>query len=190
MRRMSCWVIFLLTVVVWGVAVCKPGLLLAEESDKPKVILERVEIQSYFPWVDLPARTPLALAYIFNIENSSGSIVKLENFKFTTFFEATPGEYLAITTPTTYETLYFAPKTVSQYRVVDVLDSFTINLSLAVANALKIQELKLNRADVIKNWYTKIGDFAFGIKVGEGMATFSSDKGDFFVPFEGKFPMK
>ena len=189
MRRISCWVI-ILTLVVLGMAVCKPSLLPAEESEKPKVTLERVEIQSYFPWVDLPARTPLALGYIFNIENATGSIVKLENFKFTTFFEAAPNEYLSITTPTTYETLYFPPKTVSQYRVVDVLDSSTINLSLAVANAMKIQELNLNRAEVIKNWYTKISDFAFGIKVGEGMATFSSEKGDFFVPFEGKFPMK
>ncbi len=189
MRRISFGVI-ILTLVVLGMAVCRPGVLLAEESDKPKVTLERVEIQSYFPWVDLPARTPLALGYIFNIENTSESVFKLENFKFTTFFEAAPGEYLAITTPTTYETLYFPPKTVSQYRVVDVLDSFTINLSLAVANALKIQELKLNRADVIKNWYTKIADFAFGIKVGEGMAIFSSEKGDIFVPFEGQFPKK
>jgi hypothetical protein len=73
---------------------------------------------------------------------------------------------------------------------VDVLDSFTINLSLAVANAMKIQELKLNRADVIKNWYAKVGDFAFGIRVGEGMAVFSSEKGEVFVPFEGKFPKK
>jgi len=165
-------------------------MLPTEESGKPKVSLERVEVQSYFPWTDLPARTPLALGYVFNIENPSGYNIKLENFKFTTFFEATPGQYLSITTPTTYETLSFPPHTVNQYRVVDVLDSFTINLSLAVANAMRIQELKLNRPDVIKNWYAKIGDFAFGIKVGEGMAVFSSEKGEIFVPFEGKFPKK
>ncbi len=189
MRRISCLVI-ILTLAIWGMDICKPGLLLAEEAEKPKVTLERVEIQSYFPWADLPVRTPLALGYVFNIENPGGYNIKLENFKFTTFFEAAPDQYLSITTPTTYDTLYFPPHTVSQYRVVDVLDSFTINLSLAVANALKIQELNLNRADVIKNWYTKIGDFAFGIKVGEGMAVFSSEKGDLFVPFEGKFPKK
>jgi hypothetical protein len=50
--------------------------------------------------------------------------------------------------------------------------------------------LNLKSADVIKNWYAKIGDFGFGIKVGEGMAVFSSEKGDIFVPFEGKFPKK
>jgi hypothetical protein len=189
MRRIL-WIGILVTLVVWGMTACKPGLLPTEGTGKPKVTLERVDVQSYFPWTDLPARTPLALAYVFSIENPSGYNVKLENFKFTTFFEASPGQYLSITTPTTYDNLYFPPNTVSQYRVVDVLDSFTINLSLAVANAMKIQELNLNRTDVIKNWYSKVGDFAFGIRVGEGMAVFSSEKGDIFVPFEGKFPKK
>jgi hypothetical protein len=189
MRRVL-WLTLIVTLAVWGMTACKPGLLPTSEAGKPKVTLERVEIQSYFPWADLPARTPLALAYVFAVENPSGYNIKLDNFKFTTFFEVKPGEYLAITTPTTYEMLYFPPNTVSHYRVVDVLDSFTINLSLAVANALKIQQLNLNRADVIKNWYAKVGDFAFGIRVGEGMAVFSSEKGDIFVPFEGKFPKK
>ncbi len=182
--------IVMVVLVVSGMTACKPGMLPTEGVGKPKVTLERVEVQSYFPWADLPARTPLALGYVFNIENPSGYNIKLENFKFATFFEAAPGQYLSITTPTTYDTLYFPPHTVNQYRVVDILDSTTINLSLAVANALKIQELKLNRPDVIKTWYTKVGDFAFGIKVGEGMAVFSSEKGDIFVPFEGKFPKK
>ena len=176
------------TFMLCGMAACKPGLVPTEDSGKPRVTLERVEIQSYFPWVDLPVRTPIALAYVFNIDNPSGYNVKLENFKFSTLFEVAPGDYLSVATPTTYETIYFAPQTISQYRVVSVLDSVTINLSLAVANALKIQELNLNRAEVIKNWYQKIQDFAFGIKVTEGMAVFSSDRGEIFVPFEGSFP--
>ena len=187
-KGLGCILMVILT--LGAMTACKPGMIPTEGAGKPKVTLERVEVQSYFPWADLPARTTLALGYVFQIENPSGYNVKLENFKFTTFFEASPGQYLSITTPTTYDNLYFPPNTVSQYRVVDVLDSFTINLSLAVANALKIQELNLNRTDVIKNWYTKVGDFAFGIRVGEGMAVFSSEKGDIFVPFEGKFPKK
>lgn len=189
MRRILL-VLLVIGFAVWGTAACKPGLLPTEATGKPKVTLERIEVQSYFPWADLPARTPLALGYVFNIDNPSGYNIKLENFKFTTFFEAAPGQYLSVGTPTTYETVYFPPGTVSQYRVVYVLDSFTLNLSLAVANAQKIQELKLNRADVIKNWYAKVGDFAFEIRVGEGMAVFSSERGDIFVPFEGKFPKK
>jgi len=174
----------------WVMTSCKPGLLPTEDLGKPKVTLDRVEVMSYFPWVDLPARTPLALGYVFNIENPSDQNIKLENFKFTTFFEAAPGQYLSISTPTTYDLVYFAPKTVSQYRVVNVLDSFTINLSLVVANAPKMRELNLKPADLIKNWYAKIGDFSFGIKVGEGQATFATERGDVIVPFEGKFPKK
>ncbi len=189
MRRIL-GLILIVPLAVWGMTACKPGLLPTSEAGKPKVTLERIDIQTYFPWTDLPARTPLALAYVFAIENPSAYNIKLENFKFSTFFEASPGQYLSITTPTTYDMLYFPPNTVSHYRVVDVLDSFTINLSLAVANAMKIQELKLNRADLIKSWYSKVGDFAFGIKVGEGMAVFSSEKGETFVSFEGAFPKK
>jgi len=189
MRRLSV-MLLLIAFAVWGTAACKPGLLPTEEAGKPKVTLERVEIAGYFPWVDLPARTPLALGYVFNIENPSGYNIKLENFKFSTFFEAVPGEYLSIAIPTVYDIVYFPPKTVSQYRVVYVYDSVTINLSLVVANAPKMQAFNLKSADVIKSWYSKVGDFAFGIKVGEGEATFSTEKGDIIVPFEGKFPKK
>ena len=190
MRRILL-VLLIIGFVVGVTAACKPGLLPTEGTGKPKVTLERVEVQSYFPWADLPVRTPLALGYVFNVDNPSGYNIKLENFKFSTFFEAAPDQYLSVSTPTTYETVYFPPHTVSQYRVVDVLDSFTLNLSLAVANAQKIQELKLNRAEVIKNWYTKVGDFSFGINVGEGMAVFSKAlKGRYFRPLRRKIPEK
>jgi uncharacterized protein YdhG (YjbR/CyaY superfamily) len=70
------------------------------------------------------------------------------------------------------------------------MDSMTMNLTLLVAQAPKIQALNLKPADVIKNWYTNVGDFGFSIMVGEGQATFSTEKGDIIVPFEGKFPKK
>ena len=94
MRRLFLLLI-IVTLAVWGMTACKPGLLPTEGAGKPKVTLERVEIQSYFPWADLPARTPLALGYVFNIENPSGYNIKLDNFKFTTFFRGSPGQYLS-----------------------------------------------------------------------------------------------
>lgn len=169
---------------------CKPGLLPTEETGKPKVILDRIEIMSYFPWVDLPARTPLALGYVFNIQNPSGYNVKLDNIKFTVSFEAAPEKYIEIATPTYYDQIYFPPNTTSQYRVVNVIDSATIRLSLLVAQAPKVKKWNLNIPKLIKGWYTKIGDFPFKIKISEGMAVFTSEKGDIFVPFEGIFPKK
>ncbi len=189
MRRIL-MMLLILIFGVWGLTACKPGLLPTEEAGKPKVILDRVEVMSYFPWTDLPARTPLALGFVFNIDNPSGYNIKLDNIKFTFSFEAAPNKYIEIATPTYYDQIYFPPKTTSQYRIVSVLDSATIRLTLLVAQAPKIKALGLQPADVIKNWYTKIGDFGFGILISEGMAVFSSEKGDIFVPFEGKFPKK
>jgi hypothetical protein len=185
----------LLTVIVvafsiWGLIACKPGLLPTEDAGKPTLTLDRVEIQSYFPWADLPARTPMALGFLFNIKNPSGYNIKLDNIKFTVLFEAAPDKYIEIATPTYYDQTYFPPDTTSQYRIISIMDSVTMRLTLLVAQAPKIQALNLKADDVIKDWYSKIGDFGFGIKVSEGMAVFSTDKGDVFVPFEGRFPKK
>ena len=189
MRRLFL-ILMIVTLTVSGMAACKPGLLPTEEAGKPKVTLERVEIQSYFPWADFPANTPLPLGFVFNIDNPSGYNIMLDNIKCTVSFEAAPGKYIEIITPTYYDRIYFPPKTTSQYRIVSILSSGTIRLTLLVAQAPKIQELKLVPNDVIKKWYTDIEDFKFGINVSEGMAVFSTEKGDLFVPFEGKFPKK
>lgn len=182
--------LILISFAIWGITACKPGLLPTEEAGKPKVTLDRVEVQSYFPWADLPARTPMVLGFVFNIENPSGYNVKLENFKFSISFEAAPGTDIEIAMPTYYDQVYFPPKTNNQYRVVSVLDSVTMNLTLLVAQAPKVKALNLKPADLIKRWYAEVGDFKFGIKVKEGQATFNTEKGDVIVPFEGKFPKK
>ncbi|MEW6375670.1 MAG: hypothetical protein AB1502_07760 [Thermodesulfobacteriota bacterium] len=183
-------ILIMVTFAVWGMTACKPGLLPTEDAGKPKVTLERVEVQSYFPWAKLPARTPMILGFVFNIENPSGYNIKLENFKFAISFEAAPGKDIEIAIPTYYDQTYFPPNTKNQYRVVSVMDSMTMKLTLLVAQAPKIKALNLKPDDVIENWYAKIGDFGFGIKVGEGQATFSTEKGDIIVAFEGKFPKK
>ena len=183
-------VLITVTFAVWGLIACKPCLLPTEEAGKPKVTLERVEVMSYFPWADFPARTPMNLGFLFNVNNPSGYNIKLDNIKFTVSFETAPDKYIEIATPTYYDQIYFPSNTTSQYRIVSVMDSVTMRLTLLVAQAPKIQALNLKADDVIKNWYSKVGDFGFAIKVSEGMAVFSSEKGDIFVPFEGKFPKK
>ncbi len=173
-----------------AVTSCKPSLLPTEDPGKPKITLERVEVASLFPWVDLPARTPLALAFVFNVNNPSGYNIMLDNVKFAFSFEVRPDYYVELNVPVSYERAYFPPGTTSQLRMVSIIDSAVVNGKLAVTQGAKLQELKLDRLQVIKNWYEKIGDFAFGIKVSEGMAVFSSERGDVFIPFEGQFPVK
>jgi hypothetical protein len=189
MRRLLL-ILIVLVFGVWGMTGCKPGLLPTEDAGKPKITLDRVEVMSYFPWAELPARTPMALGFVWNVKNPSGYTIMLDNIKFTVSFEAAPGKYIEIATPTYYDRVYFPPNTSSQYRIVSIMDSVTMRLTLLVAQAPKIQALDLKADDVIKNWYSKIGDFDFGIKMSEGMAVFSTDKGDVFVSFEGKFPNK
>jgi hypothetical protein len=161
----------------------------------PKVTLERVDLMRLGPWVDLPAPVMMGLGFVFNVDNPSSYAVKLENFKFAVSFEA-PGtrEYMTLSTATTYDTIYFAPKTVSQYRVVEFLDSGGVMRALAVPNRPALLRLNLDFNELTKKWFTTIGsgDFPFGIKASEGMAVFSSEgaKGDLFVPFEGNFPKK
>ena len=189
MRRLFL-ILSLVTFAVWGMTGCKPGLLPTDDSGRPKVTLERVEVAGVFPWADPPARNPLALAFVFNIENPSGYNIMLDNIKFAYSFEVKPDYYIEMNVPVAYDRIYFPPKTTSQYRIVNILDSAVITGKLMVTQGAKLQALELKPIDLIKNWYAKIGDFAFGIKVGEGMAVFNTEKGDVFVPFEGKFPKK
>lgn len=189
MRRLG-WVLIIIALGVAGCSASKQGLVATGEPAKPEVKLERVEVVSVFPWADLPARTPLVLGFVFDINNPSNRSVMLDNMKFAFSFEVNPNYFVEINVPVSYDRIHFAPKTASQYRIVSVLDSAVVNGKLLVTQGSKLQELNLKSGDIIKNWYEKIGDFAFGIKVTEGMAVFSTDKGDVFVPFEGKFPTK
>jgi len=192
MRRIG--FVIMAVVLAWGgMTACKPGLLPTEEVGKPKLTLERVEVVSLFPWADLPARTALVLAFVLNIDNPSGYNIMLDNIKFAYSFEVTPEYYVELNIPVSYDRIYFPPNTTSQYRVVNTIDSAVIMGKLMVTQGAKLQEMGLQPMDVLKNWYAKIGDFSptsFEIKVSEGMAVFSSEKGDIFVPFEGKFPKK
>jgi len=183
-------VLIMVVFALGGMTACKPGLLPTEEVGKPIVTLERVEVASSFPWADLPARTPLVLAFVFNIDNPSGYNIMLDNIKFAYSFEVTPEYYVEMNIPVSYDRIYFPPNTTSQYRVVNTIDSAVIMGKLMVTQGAKLQAMDLKPIDVLKNWYAKIGDFSFGIKVGEGMAVFSNTKGDIFVPFEGQFPKK
>jgi hypothetical protein len=156
----------------------------------PKVTLDRVEVASYFPYAAPPARVPLGLAFIFDIENPGDTIVLLEDFKYTVAFEAAPGEYFPLATPISYERLYTPPHTTNQLRVVTVLDSMIVPGTLAVTSGYRLGALNLKAPDVVKSWWEKIGDFSYGIKVSEGTATFASGDDTKLVTFEGVFPKK
>ncbi len=154
----------------------------------PKVTLERVEVASYFPYAPPPARVPLVLAFIFSISNPNSVTVTQEDLKFTYAFEAKPGEFFDLNTPTVNETTLVPPKSTTQLRVVSVLDSVIVPASLAVASGARVQALGLKPPDIVKDWWEKIGDFPFKIRVSEGVATYSAGKASVLANFEGIFP--
>jgi hypothetical protein len=156
----------------------------------PRVQLDRVEVASYFPYAAPPARVPLVLGFIYSLTNPNDVPVTLEEFKFTVSFEAKPGEYFPLSTPIVYETMQVPGKATNQLRVTVVLDSLIVPGNLAVTSGTRVVSLGLKPGDVVKDWWEKIGDFSFGIKVNEGVAIFSTPGGSTVVPFEDRFPKK
>lgn len=178
-------VFLLITLAVAGCATM-PGA--GGVAQAPQVRLERVEVASYFPYAAPPARVPLVLGFIFAVSNPNDSPVALEEMKFTVSFAAMPGEYFALNTPTLYEKMYIPGKTTNQLRVVTVLDSLVAPGNLAVTSGTRVTALGLKPGDVVKDWWEKIGDFSFGIKVSEGVALFNG--ASMVVSFEDTFPKK
>lgn len=180
-------VLLLVTLAVAGCATV-PGAVGAPQG--PQVRLERVEVASYFPYAAPPARVPLVLAFIYGINNPNDFPVTLEEMKFTVSFEAKPGEYFALNTPVVYETMHIPGKSTNQLRVTAVLDSLIVPGNLAVTSGTRVTALGLKPGDVVKEWWEKIGDFPFGIKVSEGVAMFASPSGSLLVAFEDTFKKK
>jgi hypothetical protein len=156
----------------------------------PVVELERVEVASYFPYAEKPARVPLVLAFVFRITNPNPFAVGLEDLKFTYGFEAKAGEFFDLSTPTVYDTMHIPGKMANQLRVVSVLDSLVVPSTLLVASGTRLQALELKAPDLVKMWWEQIGDFSFRIRVTEGVATFSSERGSTLATFDGMFPKR
>jgi hypothetical protein len=175
-----------IALVGWGLA----GEVAAAKVQPPTVELERVEVASYFPYAEKPARVPMVLAFIFKITNPNRFTVALEDLKFTYGFEAKPREFFDLSTPTVYDRMHIPGRASNQLRVVSVLDSLVVPSTLAVSAGFRVQALDLKIPDLVKMWWEQIGDFSFGIRVTEGVAAFASDQGVVLTTFDGMFPTR
>lgn len=173
--------------VLGGCASMEAGMDMA--AAPPQVKLERVEVAAYFPYAPPPARVPLVLAFVFNVTNPGGQTVSLEELRFSYAFEA-KGQYFTLNSPAVYDTIHVPAKVTSTVRVVSVLDSAIVPATLAVTQGFRLQELGLKGPDVVKMWWEKIGDFGYGIRVSEGVASFATPKGSMLVSFQDSFPKK
>ena len=157
---------------------------------QPQVKLARVEVASYFPYAAPPARVPLVLAFVFDVTNPNDRSVTLEEFRFSYGFEATPGQFFTLNSPAVYDMMHIPGKATNTVRVVSVLDSAIVPATLAVTQGFRMQELNVKAPDLVKQWWEQIGDFAYGIRVSEGVASFSAGPGSMLVTFQDSFPKK
>jgi len=189
MKRIAYTGVALLALVALGGCAAMPtGMGMA--TVKPEVKLERVEVASYFPYAAPPARVPLILAFVFNVTNPNDHPVTLEEFRFAHAFEAKAGEYFTLNSPVLYDTIHIPARATNTVRVVSVLDSAIVPATLAVTQGFRMQQLGLKGPDLVKMWWEQIGDFAYGIRVSEGVATFAAPGGPVLVTFQGAFPKK
>ena len=179
--------IVLAAVALGGCASMEAGMEGAR--GEPQVKLDRVEVASYFPYAPPPARVPLVLAFVFDVTNPTGQPVTLEELRFAYAFEV-KGQYFTLNSPAIYDTIRIPAKTSTMVRVVSVLDSAIVPATLAVTQGFRLQDLGLKGPDVVKEWWEKIGDFPYGIRVSEGVATFATAKGATLVSFQDFFPKK
>ncbi len=156
---------------------------------QPEVKLDRVEVASYFPYAPPPARVPLIVAFVFDVTNPTRQAVTLEELRFSYAFEA-KGQYFTLNSPAIYDMIRIPANASTKVRVVSVLDSAIVPAMLAVTQGFRLQELGLKAPDVVKEWWENIGDFPYGIRVSEGVATFATPKGPVLATFQDTFPKK
>ena len=188
MKRVAAYLgVIAVAAVLGGCASMEMGSDMA--GAQPQVKLDHVEVASYFPYAPPPARVPLVLAFVFDVTNPSGQTVTLEELRFAYAFEA-KGAYFTLNSPAIYETIRVPAKASTMVRVVSVLDSAIVPATLAVTQGFRLQELGLKGPDVVKEWWEKIGDFPYGIRVSEGVATFATSSGPVLVSFQDMFPKR
>lgn len=157
-------------------------------GSQPQVKLNRVEVASYFPYAAPPARVPLVLAFVFDVTNPNDHTVTLEELRFAYGFEAKPGQFFVLNSPALYDTIHVPPRATTTVRVISVLDSAIVPATLAVTQGFRMQQLGVKAPDLVKQWWEKIGDFAYKIQVTEGVATFTSGPASRLVTFQAVFP--
>ncbi|MBI4671048.1 MAG: hypothetical protein HY741_05205 [Chloroflexi bacterium] len=169
----------------------------------PTVQLERVEVNSYFPWpapvptagagTPTPApppavRIPMVLDFVFTVNNPNNETVTLENMKYTVQFEGAPNVFFPVNTVLLKDPVLIPPRSAQKVRSTMVLDSLIVPGNLAVTSGAKLAENKLTGAALVAKWWQEIGDFKFKLKIAEGVAEFKSAGGNAIVPFEDSFP--
>jgi hypothetical protein len=197
MRKKTILLICLFALISAGFLSGCAGMQKASESNfkDPVVKLNRVEVQKYWGWWFYGAKVkptkgqagnnaaPLALAYIWEIQNPNSFPVELQEFKFTVGFED-----FDLDTVILPDTMWIPAGKTNTLRALSVFDARSAQLSLLVTGGFKLKERGISFWDALEKYWTEIPDYSFPVHANQGSAIFKADGVTRGVSFSATFP--
>jgi hypothetical protein len=126
---------------------------------------------------------PMAMAFIFDIENPNAFPVQLDGFSFTVLFDD-----FEVNTVSSPETMWIPAGKTNQLRVPAMFDTRQTLLTLLLPGAMKLKETGMSPWDALEKWWTGAPDFAFPVTVEAGSAVFNAADLTKVVAFGATFP--
>jgi len=160
----------------------------------PVVTLNSVELPYYTGWwyYDVKVQptkgncgkygAPLALAFVFDIQNANEYPVMMDGFQFTVAFDG-----IDVNTVNSPEVQWIPAGKTNQVRVMAITDARAALLSLLVTGGFKLKEKETNVWAQLENWWLAAKDYSLAIEVKEGSAIFKADGFTNVTGFSGKF---
>ncbi len=208
MRRLLCMSVVATIALALAMTGCetvepKGGGAPAGTAVPPVVKLERVDVNHIQPFFVNPRigfkdckdpgktmgggyTSTLSLAYILSIHNPNNFPMMLDEMRFTVAFED-----FDVNMANVYEKQWIPAGKTNELRVVVVQEAAIMIGALSVGGmaATKIKQMGTTQAAVVQKWFDTVGDFAFPIKVKEGVAVFKTPDGKGVMSnFQGVFP--
>ena len=186
------------TVVVLGtllVACATAPAPTAKSFQAPVVTLNSVEVPYYTGWWYFSAKVeptkgkagnygaPLAVAFIFDIENPNPYPVQMEGLQFTVAFDG-----FDLNTVSVPDTQWIPAGKTNQVRATAIFDARASLLSLLVTGGFKLKEKGMSPWDALEKWWTAASEFSLPIEVKEGSAIFKADGLVKVATFNATFP--
>lgn len=197
MRKRSMLMIGLSVLVLGAVLIgCATGSKPSESAFKtPVVTLSSVEVPYYTGWWYFSNKVqptkgqagdygaPLAVAYIFDIQNPNPYPVMMDGFKFTVAFDG-----IDVNTVSSPEVQWIPGHKTNQVRVLALSDARAALLSLMVTGGFELKQRGTNVWEQLEKWWTDAKDYSLDMEVREGSAVFRAGGVTKVAAFTGKFP--
>jgi len=165
-----------------------------KDFQTPVVTLNSVEMPYYTGWWYYDVKVeptkgnagkygaPLALAFVFDIQNANEYPVMMDGFKFTVAFDG-----IDVNTVNSPEIQWIPAGKTNQVRVTAITDARAALLSLLVTGGFKLKEKGTNVWAQLEDWWLAAKDYSLAIEVKEGSAIFKVDGSTNVAAFSGTF---